>query len=76
MTLQEFWDLCENHDWYFAMSDDHGVWRRGQANIDRLSAIAKASGQEYVDMLEGFSKHMFSGKPWNTEKTPKPERPV
>lgn len=75
MTLAEFWDECERHDWYNEMSDDHNVWKRGQANMARIRGIARVGGKEYEDMLDGFTKHMYSGKPWKTERSPKPERP-
>ena len=25
------------HDWYFDYSDDHSVWRRGQAQLDAIN---------------------------------------
>jgi hypothetical protein len=30
------------HDWYYAYSDDHGVWLRGQASVKALQARHEA----------------------------------
>jgi hypothetical protein len=37
--LEEYENLCKNRDWYFYYSDDHSVWSRGQANLDRCIYI-------------------------------------
>lgn len=71
MTLKEFYQELEKHDWYYDMSDDHGVWERGTANKRRLEGIAEES-EEHRKLYEGFSQHYFSGEPWGTEKKPKP----
>ena len=36
--LVEFEELCKNHDWWYAMSDDHRVWTRGTEERDALIA--------------------------------------
>ena len=74
-TLQQFYDRLAKHDWYFSFSDDHLVYHRGAAADDRLKADAKSYGLAYQELHEAFSKHMFSGKPWGTERAPHPERP-
>lgn len=74
-TLAEFWDMCKNHDWFYAMSDDGRVYRAGKANYEKLQRTAAFGGEAYTELLAGFSSHIFSGKPWKTEKQPMPERP-
>ena len=32
-------EQLRNHDWYYSYSDDHRVWKRGQANAKRLQAL-------------------------------------
>lgn len=75
MELTEYYDLLEAHDWYFAMSDDGYVYRMGLANLRKLEEIAKLS-PAHTALLKEYSEHMFTGKPWNTPKAPKPERPI
>jgi hypothetical protein len=36
MTIEEFFNACKNFDWYYSYSDDHGVWRRGEARSKEL----------------------------------------
>ena len=73
MTLQELWDELERHDWYFAMSDDHSVYCAGAANYSRLNEEGRHS-RPHANLMKAFQDHKFSGKPWGTEQTPKPER--
>ena len=74
MTLTEYWDLLNKHDWYYHMSDSNKVYFAGEKAERELNSIA-AESPEHKNLLEGFKAHFFSGKPWDTEKQPKPERP-
>ena len=74
MTLQEFYDQCERHDWYYDYSDDNRVWEAGLASLGSLQAAAKESPAHQA-LLDAFNAHQFTGKPWGNEKAPKPERP-
>lgn len=75
MTVGEYYDQLERHDWYYEWSDDHGVWERGSADASRLKQISEES-PEHKALWDGFNKHKFSGESWGTEKQPKPERPT
>ena len=37
---------CQKHDLTFNYSDDHSVWKRGQAQLDAIREMAKNLGQE------------------------------
>jgi hypothetical protein len=41
--LNAFIAKLERHDWYYAFSDDHGVWMRGMAAEKALIAEAQAA---------------------------------
>jgi len=73
MTLLEFYDALNSHDWYFEFSDDHRIWRAGRAYLDRLEVAARESKQHQI-LFDAFAKHYFSGEPWKTPKAPFPER--
>lgn len=75
VSLADFWEMLNKHDWYHMMSDDIKVDRSGAADMAKLAKIAKQS-PEHEAMLQGFHQHFWSGKPWNTEVKPKPERPA
>lgn len=66
MTKEEFFTKCANHDWYYDYSDDHSVWRRGQAAQEILMAEAAkdpAKAKIYAD----WKKYI------NNRDLPKPE---
>lgn len=73
-TLAKYWEMLNQHDWYYSYSDDGSVYRRGSEAEAKLLAIAKKS-PEHQALFDGFRHHHFSGGPWNTEKAPKPEKP-
>ena len=75
MTLTEFYDQLEKFDWYYANSDDHSVWRRGETRWQEIVQTAKDNGPEFLNLLHEYGKHMYSGKTWDTEQAPKPARP-
>lgn len=33
----ELFDALKAHDWYYMMSDDHGVWNRGRKSSDVIN---------------------------------------
>ncbi len=74
ITLREFYELLEKHDWYYMYSDEYRVWKKGEEEASTIQQIVKQS-EEHRKLLEEYSKHMFSGPQWGTEKGPKPERP-
>ncbi len=37
----EFAQKVKSHDWYYGYSDDHRVWRKGQAEIEVLRRMHK-----------------------------------
>ncbi len=74
VTLGQFYQILSNHDWYFAFSDDNRVYHNGEASKERLNAFAKQSSAHQA-LLDGFSRHHFSGEPWGTEQAPLPARP-
>jgi len=72
--IQNFYDRVEHFDWLYEMSDSHEVYLRGRSAWSLLAAEAHKD-QTKQEILDAFSKHHYSGAPWNTEKQPKPMRP-
>jgi hypothetical protein len=75
VTLAEYYEMLEKHDWYHMMSDDRGVDDRGAQNYRKLEKIAQGDPMKKQLMLE-YQNHMFTGEPWRTPKAPKPVRPL
>ena len=72
MSLSEFYDLLEKHDWFYAMSDDPKVVNRGAAQERKLMAIASQS-EEHTLLRQAYHEYKWS-KLKKVQKT-KPERP-
>lgn len=75
ISLTDYWNRLNGHDWYYDFSDDHRVWKEGHAVQKELEGIARQS-PDHKALYEGFGSHHFSGPSWGTPKTPKPPRPA
>jgi len=67
MMLTELEERMVFHDWYYAYSDDHGVWQRGldAANVltDKMNELKDLGFGPQVDAL--WDTHC----PWAKEST-------
>lgn len=72
MTLQEFYNKCERHDWFYEYSDSHEVWERGEAAANALKITATQHGQAYVELLDAWDDYIYSGPAFGTEKRKRP----
>ena len=72
--MVEYYDLLEAHDWTYNFTDDHRVWKLGQATQNNIVRISNKS-PEHEELYKAFSNHVFSGFPWGTEKASKPIKP-
>lgn len=69
LSEEERWEhlqVClKAYDWYYAMSDDHGVWRSGEdqrAHLEQLmETLAKTDGERVQEMYDKAS-------PWRDEE--------
>ena len=75
MTLTEYYDVLDKHDWFYDFSDDRKVRRKGQQKEHEIMMIASAYGDKYLALYQHFHLHHFSGDSFNLPKAPKPERP-
>jgi hypothetical protein len=74
LSLRDYWDELDGHDWFHAMSDDGSVWRAGQNHLTYLESEANNS-PEHKKLFKEFQDHIYSGKSWKTPEKPKPKRP-
>lgn len=75
MTPQQFYDACAQFDWFYEMSDDNRVYRRGVEAQDLLLTHAPA-GSRNREIWDGFVAHYYSGPSFNKPQLPLPVRPV
>lgn len=53
LTLKQYWDQLDKHDWTFEYSDDHGAWTRGRASLRSVVANSR-QGAEYLNLYIAF----------------------
>lgn len=66
ITPHEFYQELENHDWFFRYSDDGNVYRRGEANWERIQDLAKTDPLfklMFDDYVEWLWNHQVKTKP-------------
>lgn len=73
MTLVEFYERLERHDWYYDFSDDGGVWRAGSAERTRLMEASTLS-PEHAKLFKAWKAHA-QHEDVITKRPAKPERP-
>lgn len=39
--MEEYINLLKTHDWYYDFSDDHSVWKAGEAQYKRIMELSK-----------------------------------
>ncbi len=74
MKLSDYWEMLDKFDWYYNMSDDHGIWLAGVAGLEKLKKISNES-EEHKKLFEEFVEYRFSGGSFGSEQKPKPEKP-
>lgn len=57
MTLEEFRQALEGHDWYYDWSDDGRAYRAGRDNQERLVGIARSGGREFMRAFNAAQKN-------------------
>lgn len=71
MIAAEFYDLCAAHDWTYNFSDDHRVWKRGEAERKRLVSLMQ-DHHEFQGIFYAWQNYMFRDR---GEPIERPERP-
>ena len=73
MTLQEYYDILNEADWFYMMSDDHSVYKRGRDRIYELHEMSDCLPCEFECLFNRFQK--WAHDQINGIKSDKPERP-
>ncbi len=74
LTLEEYYDQLDKHDWFYEYSDDHTIWQKGSEERARLQRVSMQS-PNHKKLWDGFNQYHFSGEAFGTDKNPKPKRP-
>ena len=68
VNLSDFWDMLDRHDWWYMMSDDPNVYKRGQQATIRLRQIGGQS-PEHKKLIDAYEAALRGGG----EKPPRPK---
>ena len=74
VSLKDYWNMLNWHDWYYEFSDDGRVWREGKAAQEKLRAIAGQS-PAHKDLFNGFASHHNDIMAHREPPTPIPPQP-
>jgi hypothetical protein len=73
MTLEQFKAILASHDWFYYMSDDHGVWMRGERASAEVMAIAKAGPSEFRQAYNAEHAKHFHTESFSNWTNPFPD---
>jgi hypothetical protein len=75
--LIEFWDACNQFDWYYNFSDDHRIWQTWRPRHNMLLEGVKALGVDAELLYKQWYGHHFNEDNGFTgpalDKPPRPE---
>jgi hypothetical protein len=54
--LQRLESLLKNHDWYYAWSDDHRVYKKGAETEKQIKELVNQLGKEGEDLYDEYKK--------------------
>ena len=74
MTLPEFWDLLDKHDWLYQMADDQRSYQKGKQEREELKRYASLS-PEHEELFMAFAKWGQRLMPGQNPDAQKPVRP-
>ena len=62
MTLADYYDRLDRHDWFYHYTDDHRVWTQGADEADKLWALGRQS-PAHAELYAEFLRHHSKGAP-------------
>ena len=70
VNLKDFEKMLKSHDWYYMMSDDPSVYKRGEVNWEQIKKMAIELGgtPEAKELWDTYAKDM----PYSNKKFPYP----
>lgn len=46
--MDEYIKLLQSHDWFYNYSDDHRVWKAGEASYNKIVALARIHDPKFI----------------------------
>ena len=54
MNIEQYFNLCSTHDWFYQYSDDHRVWQEGSRHAERIRYLA-SDNEAYEKIRQEFN---------------------
>jgi hypothetical protein len=78
--LSAYWDRLNRHDWWYMMSDDHNVYRRGSAAESKILTdamlAARKGDADFLNLFQEFQAHARYLDTDGSKRPAKPPRPI
>ncbi len=72
ISLKEYWNALNTHDWFYSFSDDQRAWKKGSTNGEILKEVSKQS-PAHQELYEGFVAHHNIYSETTSPKPPCPQ---
>lgn len=70
ISIDQFKDELNRHDWYYHFSDDHGVFLRGERENARIFFLAKTGGDDFKRAYNEAHAIHFKTDSFSTRQNP------
>lgn len=67
MRTKEFFEKCQNFDWFYEMSDDHRIWQNGERNKSYLKSLCE-NNPLFLRIWTDWQNYKYSGSSFGTIK--------
>ena len=71
MTVEQYFALCENFDWFYDFTEDFRIWQKGKETNFNLMKYAEQN-LTYMRIYTAWKTFNFSGANFGTPQKPKP----
>lgn len=58
MNIKDYFKLCEDHDWYYQMSEDQAIWKLAESGYKKLIRLSKES-DDHVNVFNAWSDYIY-----------------
>lgn len=72
MALSEYNKQLAAHDWYYVMSDDHRVYKKGRKSAIHIEQLSRIS-DNHASLYKSHQQFHFSGPHFNKPQAPRPK---
>ena len=62
MTVLDFFNLIEKHDFYYSYSDDHNVWSKGVRESMEIKKLLVSNHPEFTEVYNDYVTEKFNGE--------------